>query len=401
MVELDPGADAARPLGSTSAAIAAQVAASAQASSRGVASTGRSPEPSADAVSSSVPRAPRRTRQRGRTRRGVTLSRHTACLREGPTPRRPGRFPDPDRFATMGSGPGHRPGPPSCRALRRTPWERPAASAAPARRRPRTTVSAPTPDLGDLARTAHKRRTPHRHRSGSFRLRGRRPGKAGALGPGSGLRSVVDLRPGRPDPQQHLVAQRSGACSEHDRATSAFTVRSRSYFCRHGPHSSRWCWISRLVGVLELVVDEEEDPLQHLGAVLCRGAGRSSCRRLPSWLPAALTPRFARVVGEQLAQLATAPVQPGHHGADRGAHDLGDLLVGEALDVGEVDRQPEVLGELLQRVLDVAVGKAARAPRSRRTSGPRRCATRRGRAASPRRPRSSTAEAPAASCGSC
>ena len=37
------------------------------------------------------------------------------------------------------------------------------------------------------------------------------------------------------------------------------------------------------------------------------------------------------------------------------AHDLGDLLVGEALDVGEVDRHAELLGDLLQGPLDVAV----------------------------------------------
>ena len=73
--------------------------------------------------------------------------------------------------------------------------------------------------------------------------------------------------------------------------------------------------------------------------------------------PAGTRPAFARVVREQLAQLAPAAVQPRHHGADRRAHDLGDLLVGEALDVGEVDREPELLGEPLQGVLDVGVGQ--------------------------------------------
>jgi hypothetical protein len=48
-------------------------------------------------------------------------------------------------------------------------------------------------------------------------------------------------------------------------------------------------------------------------------------------------------------------VQPAHDGADRSAHDLGDLLVGEALDVGQVDRHPEVLGQRLQGLLDVGV----------------------------------------------
>ena len=38
-------------------------------------------------------------------------------------------------------------------------------------------------------------------------------------------------------------------------------------------------------------------------------------------------------------------------------HDLGDLLVGEALDVGEVDREPELLGQPLEGVLDLGVGQ--------------------------------------------
>src|SRR5436309_13944733 len=50
-------------------------------------------------------------------------------------------------------------------------------------------------------------------------------------------------------------------------------------------------------------------------------------------------PAFAGVFGKQILQLFAAAVQPGHHGADRRAHDLGDLLVGEALDIGEVNRE--------------------------------------------------------------
>jgi len=50
-------------------------------------------------------------------------------------------------------------------------------------------------------------------------------------------------------------------------------------------------------------------------------------------------------------------VQPGHHSADRRVHDLGDLFVGEALDVGQVHRQTEVFGDLLQRTFDVRVGQ--------------------------------------------
>jgi asparagine synthase (glutamine-hydrolysing) len=50
-----------------------------------------------------------------------------------------------------------------------------------------------------------------------------------------------------------------------------------------------------------------------------------------------------------LADLAAAPVQPGHHGADRRPHDLGDLPVRVALDVGEVDRGAEFVGQAAQR----------------------------------------------------
>ncbi|MPM65599.1 hypothetical protein SDC9_112496 [bioreactor metagenome] len=62
------------------------------------------------------------------------------------------------------------------------------------------------------------------------------------------------------------------------------------------------------------------------------------------------------VVRQQVAQLLAAAVDPAHHGADRGAHDLGDLLVGEPLDIGEVDRHPTLRAQLRQRVADIAVG---------------------------------------------
>ncbi len=66
---------------------------------------------------------------------------------------------------------------------------------------------------------------------------------------------------------------------------------------------------------------------------------------------------IARIVPEQRPELASATVQAGHHRADRGAHDLGDLLVREALDIGQIDREPELLRNLLQRRLDIAVGQ--------------------------------------------
>jgi asparagine synthase (glutamine-hydrolysing) len=61
-------------------------------------------------------------------------------------------------------------------------------------------------------------------------------------------------------------------------------------------------------------------------------------------------------VGELLADLAAAAVQPGHHRADRGAHDLRDLPVGVTLDVGEVDRGAELLRQAAQRAQQVGVG---------------------------------------------
>jgi DNA-directed RNA polymerase specialized sigma24 family protein len=48
-------------------------------------------------------------------------------------------------------------------------------------------------------------------------------------------------------------------------------------------------------------------------------------------------------------------VQPRHHGADGGVHDLGDLLVGETLHVGEVDRKTEILGQALPEDFRYAV----------------------------------------------
>ena len=84
----------------------------------------------------------------------------------------------------------------------------------------------------------------------------------------------------------------------------------------------------------------------------------------PAWASWVMTPpgsgaeaTVLGVLGEQAAQLAPPTVQPRHHGADGRAHDLGDLLVGEPLDVGEVDGHPEVLGQLLQRPLHLGVGQ--------------------------------------------
>jgi hypothetical protein len=64
-------------------------------------------------------------------------------------------------------------------------------------------------------------------------------------------------------------------------------------------------------------------------------------------------------VGEEALELRAAPVDPALHRPHREPRDLGDLLVGELLDVAEDDDLPELLGDLLQGLLDVPVLEAA------------------------------------------
>ncbi len=67
------------------------------------------------------------------------------------------------------------------------------------------------------------------------------------------------------------------------------------------------------------------------------------------------------VVQGSLQELAPA-VQAAHHRADGAAHDLGDLLVGELLDVAEDDGQLELGGQRVERLLDLAARPGASAP---------------------------------------
>ncbi len=70
------------------------------------------------------------------------------------------------------------------------------------------------------------------------------------------------------------------------------------------------------------------------------------------------TGALARSVGRELVpQPPAAAVQPGHHGADRRAHDLGDLFVRVPLDVGQVHRNAELLGQVAERAQDLGVGQ--------------------------------------------
>src|SRR6476661_3400029 len=76
---------------------------------------------------------------------------------------------------------------------------------------------------------------------------------------------------------------------------------------------------------------------------------------------------FGRVgcLGEEVPALSEAeqptlqpfssPMEARHHRADRDVEDLGDLLVREALDVGEQDSDSELLGEILERLLHLVV----------------------------------------------
>jgi asparagine synthase (glutamine-hydrolysing) len=66
--------------------------------------------------------------------------------------------------------------------------------------------------------------------------------------------------------------------------------------------------------------------------------------------------REQAAVHELLADLAAAAVQAGHDRSDRGAHDLRDFPVRVALDVGEVDRGPELVRQAPQRAQQVGVG---------------------------------------------
>jgi hypothetical protein len=60
--------------------------------------------------------------------------------------------------------------------------------------------------------------------------------------------------------------------------------------------------------------------------------------------------------GEGVAEFAAGAVQAGHDGAEWGVHDGGDVAVGVALDVGEVDGGAEFGGEFAQGGEEGGVG---------------------------------------------
>src|SRR6266536_94923 len=132
----------------------------------------------------------------------------------------------------------------------------------------------------------------------------------------------------------------SGAWSEpQERWTSFLTQRSRSYSSRQGAHSSR-CW--RISSVLA-----SSSSLSMKTYTRCRISLQST-----SWCSPQLTtpPRFrSRPPGAGPGRARSRPA--GHAVA------VGHLLVGKALDIGQVDGQPEVLRDRLQGLLDVGVGQ--------------------------------------------
>ena len=69
-----------------------------------------------------------------------------------------------------------------------------------------------------------------------------------------------------------------------------------------------------------------------------------SSRMVPSSPLACNTPEAVGVFRELLLEEPASPEQATHHRADRDVEDVGDLLVGEVLQVGEDHRQPEVDG---------------------------------------------------------
>src|ERR1700740_2499477 len=101
-----------------------------------------------------------------------------------------------------------------------------------------------------------------------------------------------------------------------------------------------------------LAPDLDASCLLPLAPDLCGTRVRPGCPRVAAIPPTGRPPRRLALswrrrqdaaVPELLADLAAAAVQPGHDGADRGAHDLRDLPVRVALDVGQVDRGTELV----------------------------------------------------------
>ena len=62
-------------------------------------------------------------------------------------------------------------------------------------------------------------------------------------------------------------------------------------------------------------------------------------------------------VDQLLSQLLTGTIEPTHDRPDWRSHDLGDLLVGESLDIGQQNNLPELVGQPVESVKDLLVGQ--------------------------------------------
>src|SRR5206468_3095925 len=145
--------------------------------------------------------------------------------------------------------------------------------------------------------------------------------------------------------------RRSSAGATSEVPQSRMTFRKRSSNARLSPqsvHPSRW-----LATCLRSF-----DP-----SSWSRNAysfSRQSSQSIPSLLvrpwpagPKRGDPALSSQVVEPLLQELAAPVEPRHDRADRNAHHLGDLLIGEPLDV-EQDGRPEFLGKGSEGLLHLA-----------------------------------------------
>src|SRR5215204_4334328 len=127
-----------------------------------------------------------------------------------------------------------------------------------------------------------------------------------------------------------MVVRRSGVSSPS---------RNPYSWRRASPQSVGW-WRSGTGGALLVVV--------------VASSGRGTHGLLPRGLDQAAS------CGELVQPLLEPPssaMEAAHDGSDGDVEDLGDLLVGEALDVGQQDGQSELLGQGLDGLPDLALGQ--------------------------------------------
>ena len=165
----------------------------------------------------------------------------------------------------------------------------------------------------------------------------------------------------------------SGTRSLHRLAITLRSSASNPAAPTQGPHKSRWRGSPPpLLG--QLAVEIVVQPLDGLVAVdeargrlarpptlpVCPALPVSHSFALPTSAPSAAADQAASHshIVQRLLERPSSPVDPAHDRADRHVGDLGDLLVGESLDVGQQHGHPERLGQRLDGRLHVLVGEA-------------------------------------------